>query len=325
MHSGLVSVIIPVYNTAAYLTECVESVRGQTYPHLQIILVDDGSTDESPALCDAFAAQDARVLVIHQENGGLSRARNAGLVKATGKWVLFLDSDDYWGSSDAIERLLWFSDSHPCDVVCFNYCRVREDTARMKPLCAQKCETLDVSAFVENNSYISSACSKLVLRELLEKTALTFQPGVLSEDVLWSLKLLLCAESIGFLPDVVYCYRIRQFSTTRTVSPKHVGDLIRAVDACGHAADTVEDPSRRDSARAYTAFQYCTLLVNLHLARPKPAVEAYRQVYAMRGLLQNQNHRIARLVQLCAHILGVRITSWLLYGYFQIQTRMFHR
>lgn len=92
----LISVIIPVYNVEAYLTECVESVLAQTYEQFEIILVDDGSPDNCPAMCDGFAARDSRIRVIHKENGGLSSARNAGIDAARGDYLAFIDSDDLW-------------------------------------------------------------------------------------------------------------------------------------------------------------------------------------------------------------------------------------
>lgn len=90
-----VSVIVPVYNAEKYLRECVDSILGQTLADLELILVDDGSTDSSPAICDRYAAQDARVQVIHQANAGLSAARNRGIEVAAGEWVAFVDSDDF--------------------------------------------------------------------------------------------------------------------------------------------------------------------------------------------------------------------------------------
>ena len=90
----LISVIIPVYNVEQYLAECIDSVLASTYSNLEIILVDDGSPDNSPAICDAYAAKDKRIKVIHQSNGGLCTARNAGLRIATGTYIAFVDSDD---------------------------------------------------------------------------------------------------------------------------------------------------------------------------------------------------------------------------------------
>ena len=104
MNSPLVSVIVPVYNVAPYLEQCLDSIVNQTYPHLEIILVDDGSTDESGAICDRYAEQDNRIKVVHKKNGGLSSARNVGLDMMTGEWVLFVDSDD-WIELNTLELL----------------------------------------------------------------------------------------------------------------------------------------------------------------------------------------------------------------------------
>ena len=91
----IVSIIVPIYKVEPYLNKCVQSIVDQTYRDLEIILVDDGSPDICPAICDAWAAKDSRIRVIHKENGGLSDARNAGLAIATGKYISFIDSDDY--------------------------------------------------------------------------------------------------------------------------------------------------------------------------------------------------------------------------------------
>lgn len=94
MNNKLISVIVPVYNVEHYLNRCVDSILAQTYSDLEILLVDDGSTDSSGAICDAYARQDARVQVIHKKNGGLSDARNCGIEHAKGRYFCFVDSDD---------------------------------------------------------------------------------------------------------------------------------------------------------------------------------------------------------------------------------------
>ena len=124
MNTPLVSVIVPVYNVAPYLEQCLDSIVDQTYRHLEIILVDDGSTDDSGAICDRYAEGDSRIRVVHQKNKGLSGARNSGLDIASGEYVIFIDSDDYiWGGTiegyislfsqyadlDMIESNLYFS------------------------------------------------------------------------------------------------------------------------------------------------------------------------------------------------------------------------
>ena len=102
--ADLISIIVPVYNMEQYLERCMESIINQTYPTLEIILVDDGSTDRSPQLCDAYAKKDSRIRVVHKPNGGLSDARNAGLAIATGTYIGYVDSDD-WIELDMYERM----------------------------------------------------------------------------------------------------------------------------------------------------------------------------------------------------------------------------
>ncbi len=101
----LISVIVPVYNAAPYLEKCINSIRNQTYENLEIILVNDGSSDESPSLCNAFQVQDARIKVLHKENGGAASARKEGIKLATGDYTTYVDSDD-WIEPDMYERMV---------------------------------------------------------------------------------------------------------------------------------------------------------------------------------------------------------------------------
>ena len=121
MSSIKFSIIIPVYNVEKYLNECVDSVLNQTYKYMEIILVDDGSTDSSPQICDSYAEKDNRIRAIHKENGGLSSARNAGIKNMTGDYVLFLDSDDFWDNNKALEHLSYIISEQKPDVVCYGY------------------------------------------------------------------------------------------------------------------------------------------------------------------------------------------------------------
>ena len=112
-----ISVIIPVYNTEKYLKECVESVLAQTYHNLEILLINDGATDLSPQICESYAKQDARIKLIHKENGGLSDTRNTGIKQCSGDYVLFLDSDDYWDDPKMVEKLVDQMQQYPVDIL----------------------------------------------------------------------------------------------------------------------------------------------------------------------------------------------------------------
>lgn len=120
MDNPKVSVIIPVYNTGKYLFDCLNSIINQTYKNIEIIIVDDGSTDDSPKVCDDYAQKDNRIKVIHKKNEGVSKARNTGIEVATGDFFYFPDSDDYI-ELDSLEYLLNLMNDHDCDMVSFEY------------------------------------------------------------------------------------------------------------------------------------------------------------------------------------------------------------
>ena len=128
-----VSVIVPVYNCKDYLPKCIESILNQTYPQIQLILIDDGSSDGSGEICDTFAAKDRRIQVIHQKNQGVSAARNAGLDAAAGEYLLFVDSDDQI-AADTIETSLNGFVDDTIDVVVFGVTKIRERESSQQPL-----------------------------------------------------------------------------------------------------------------------------------------------------------------------------------------------
>ena len=117
----LVSFIVPVYNVENYISQCVESIRKQTYVNIEIILVDDGSPDNSPEICDNLAVKDSRIKVLHKVNGGLSDARNAGLQMAAGEYVVFIDGDDFWVDEKQLEILMSVvRKNRDCNFIGFN-------------------------------------------------------------------------------------------------------------------------------------------------------------------------------------------------------------
>ena len=134
-----ISVIVPVYNVASYLPQCLESILNQDYEDLQVLLIDDGSTDDSGAICDRFAAQDSRIQVIHQENGGAASAKNAGLRAASGKYLSFVDSDDYL-EPDVYGFLVKILEETQADAVQGAFQEVYRSRREVRPL---KPETLE--------------------------------------------------------------------------------------------------------------------------------------------------------------------------------------
>lgn len=134
-HKGhpLVTVIVPVYRVERYLDQCVQSILSQTYRELEIILVDDGSPDGCPAMCDGYAAADSRVKVIHKKNGGVASAREAGLASAKGQYMMMVDGDD-WIDSETVERCVYWAETESVDCVLFGYVREYPNRSISNPL-----------------------------------------------------------------------------------------------------------------------------------------------------------------------------------------------
>ena len=122
----VVSVIVPVYNVEPYLAQCINSILSQSFEDFEVLLVDDGSKDKSGGICDEYAARDSRIRVFHKENGGLSSARNFGLNRANGKYVMFIDSDDFFLENNAFSRLVRYADERELDILRFDYTAVND-------------------------------------------------------------------------------------------------------------------------------------------------------------------------------------------------------
>ena len=219
----MVSVIIPVYNVEKYLRQCVESVLVQTYPHYEIILVDDGSTDSSGAICDEYTARNGAVSVIHQQNAGLSQARNAGFDSAKGRFVYFLDSDD-WIEKETLSALARKAHETNADIVFFD-AKSFEDSDRGYNI---------PQRYIRKNRYEAGAGLKVfeqlqrqrefhsavplffISREFLTANGIRFYPGILYEDMLYSFEMLAKARVAAQCGEAFYQRRYRVNSITQS-------------------------------------------------------------------------------------------------------------
>lgn len=214
----LISIIIPVYNVAPYLKKCVDSVINQTYTNLEIILVDDGSTDNSGAICDTYARIDKRIKVIHKPNGGLSDARNAGLAVAKGDYIGFVDSDD-WVDLNMYAKLLAFAQDKDLDVaMCCAYVvkngAIYYGKLKFPPfVTASREEMIDMLFFIrEGTGAQISVGSKLFRKRVLD--FVSFRVGKTSEDVFFCLDWVDNTNCFGWLCDAFYYYVMRSGSIT---------------------------------------------------------------------------------------------------------------
>ncbi len=222
MGSELVSLVVPVYGVEKYLPACRDSILGHTYRHIEVILVDDGSPDGCPALCDAYARQDARVRVIHKANGGLSDARNAGLDVAAGGLIGFVDSDDII-HPEMVERCAGALEAEAADIVACSFiefpegadprenCDDTEENRLIKRRGVSERRALDphdaVELLLRDDELQNYVWNKLFRRELWQ--GIRFPVGQQFEDVNTTYKLFERAKRVVLLPDSLYFYRLR--------------------------------------------------------------------------------------------------------------------
>jgi len=212
IQNPLVSIIVPVYNVDRYLRECLDSLCQQTYKNLEIICVDDGSTDGCSSILRHYAEKDERFVVITQSNAGLAAARNAGLKIASGEWIASVDSDDYVDIS-LIEKCIQHADS---DIDVISFCARRFSDIDIRTLSASWLEKPFSGKLKITETLIPKLLSffwdKLWRRELIEKSGCYFPEGLIFEDICFSRRVLSLADNVYCLPDKLYHYRKRQGS-----------------------------------------------------------------------------------------------------------------
>ena len=223
-----ISVIVPVYNAAFYLNKCVRSILRQTYTHLEIVLVDDGSTDRSGEICDRYAAKDSRVKVIHKSNGGVSSARNAGLDAASGKYVTFVDADD-WLSQKAVKVMLQAMTSRRADIsvgmtVTEGVCS-RLFTGYRHDGFIRLDDTEKLCGYIDVVKEFPGLWGKLMRKDIITENNLRFDENIsYGEDTLFIWEYLRCCKVISTSSDVVYHYSkvVENNLTDKTYADKSI-------------------------------------------------------------------------------------------------------
>ncbi len=243
----LISIVIPVYNVEGELDRCLDSVLGQTYGNLEVILVDDGSTDGSGRLCDEAVARDGRVRVIHKENGGLSSARNAGLRAATGDWLLYVDSDDAI-MPDACEALLDAARESGADLVIGD--AVHETPGGTEPMphsCLEpgvRYAARDgIIKLIQSHEFYAPSWFNMYKPFILKHNNLFFAEGILHEDMEMQPRLFLSVGSVACSGRTFYRYIDRSTSIMNTSdAERRRRDLSQIYAAWKARFDSVGDP-----------------------------------------------------------------------------------
>lgn len=241
-----ISIVVPVYKVEKELDRCMQSLLKQTYQNIEILLVDDGSPDHCPEMCDAYGIRDPRVKVIHKKNGGLSEARNAGLQQAEGDYILYVDSDDYI-DLDSCERFLQVIEGKDVDIVAGG--AVKESSDGIETMLHTATPTGKIYSskdFIEKSirayQWYAPAPFNIYKRDFLIKNGLYFKVGRYFEDMEMLPRVFLAADQIGCIDGVFYHYVVREDSImTSEKNPKKEDDSIQNLTEWKVQFDGIQD------------------------------------------------------------------------------------
>lgn len=316
------SIIIPVYNVENYIQECLDSVLSQSLNNCEIILVDDGSTDKSGIICDDYANKYDSISVIHQENKGLSGARNSGIKIAKGEYLMFIDSDDFIYSKIDLKKN--FSNLNE-DIIQYKYIYYYTDTNKL--VFINDMQLYDSMTYtdilfnkVKESRLSISAWDKIVKRSLIIDNNLYFKEGLLLEDVEWSLRLYLKANSIKSINEDIYVYRQnRKNAITNNVNKKYVDSLYSTINYWYNY--NFENEDIKKIFLNYLALQYIILCTVIN--KSNCDVETKRNIYEMKDILKySQNYKVS-ICNKFSKIFGYRFTILLIKCYMSFRSKGF--
>lgn len=320
----VISVIIPVYKVERYLRKCIESVISQSYRKIEIILVDDGSPDNSGLICDEYAVKDDRVKVVHKTNGGLSDARNMGLKVSTGDYVMFIDSDDYWVNSESLSQLVEILKSGDYDFVGFNCSYYYPSTDKYQhwryygeKITRGNDKFALIIELVKSGTFPMSACLKVIKRDFLLVNKIDFIKGIIAEDIPWFLSLLSHARSIKFVNLYMYAYRKEVAgSITSNFSLKSYNDLFNTLKEETNKILNSSYPEKVQAALlSFMAYEFCILLGMIRNFDFKIQYKYRQELLNYKWLLK---YTLNPKVKYCSYVnrlFGIKITELLLFKF----------
>lgn len=240
MKLPLITIVIPVYNKEEYVNKTIESVVNQSYKQLELIIINDGSTDNSGKIIREWSEKDKRIILINQENKGVSETRNSGIDMANGKYIFFLDADDEI-KENAIYNLILKAEINKADITVGNFIKViSSEEKKDKELIEKKYtgnelsqEQVKAEMFMIKNRYLATTCNKLYKRQFLTESKVRFKNNVLAEDRLFNLMCYVNYPNIYITNDLTYIYNIIEGSRSRSYSPnlyKSILELYNKLD-----------------------------------------------------------------------------------------------
>lgn len=319
------SIIVPVYNVEEYLDECVQSVISQTFMDWELLLVDDGSPDGCPAMCDNYAALDSRIKALHKKNGGLSDARNVGLDVASGDYALFLDSDDFWGQKNALERLEERIKTVNADIVIFGCTDFNIKTGEVIVSRSgydlelfSKGNKKDVLHYLFSTKMLPGGATIFAFkRSIIENNMIRFKVGIQDEDYDFVLGVFLYAESIDAIDDPFYMYRHgRTGSITGSANVKMIYGIEYTVNKWLPIALEIDDEVIKKDYLNYIAFIYSTGYVVCGRMHDETRKEALEIMKKYKNVLKYAYWKKPVITRYAVSVLGVGLFSRLASVYY---------
>ena len=330
----LISVIIPVYNVEKYLDQCVSSVLQQNFTDLEVILVDDGSSDLCPKMCNFYAVRDKRVKVIHQENGGLSCARNRGIQEATGDYLMFLDSDDWWNEKVSLKMIAGEVCAEPqIEMFLFNSIDFHPELGYLKRADHNNFSDLKNKTSIEfyeililSGNMHESACTKILKKQFIIDNNLIFQVGLLGEDTEWFFRVMRCINEVTVIDvDLFICRCQREGSITNSIGFKNVEDIILVIQQSMDYYDNMSSFSKQIKMNelAQCSYLWFILLSGYALLKKNERKLIKPKIRAVSSILEYAKSKKTKRSYLVYSILGVELTSKLMAIYVYLMKRNF--
>ena len=319
-----ISIIIPVYNASEYLENCVGSILRQSYSHFEIILVDDGSTDESGSVCDRLSKDDERIITVHTENGGTSAARNVGVKRATGDYITFVDNDDYWMTDTCLEDVVRHLELSNADLLMHTNREYDVVKGRLSPSPTKLIQDITdglnaeetILRVIENGLMTRAVWNKVVKTSLLNEHGIDFPEAMRNEDTDWTASVLEIAQNVVWHDDAFYVYRVghEYAQTSKILKPKEVFDLAEVIERHLHRMREIPmSASRQECCLQYLAYPYMVWMGQSTVVGLLPASdELSKRMQSYASLLEHHLDPTVNKVYLAYRVLGFNLTSKLL-------------
>ncbi|KST86010.1 hypothetical protein B9W73_01485 [Lactococcus lactis] len=318
------SIIIPVYNSSVYLKRCIDSILNQTYKELEIILVNDGSTDDSGTICEEFASKENRIKVIHQKNSGTSQARNTGLNFSVGDYVLFMDNDDYWTTNDGLYKIASQLKESQADVLIFDAAIEYDSGVNHKGISnfqrdriLGKSPEIALAELIENNKLVRAVWTKVIKNTLIQENNIQFPVGKRNEDTDFTAQLILVAKSYDWFNYYFYTWVKTGISQSSTrVSYQSMKDLEYILISNIKKSETISNVELKEDFLSYLAYPYSVLIGQAkEFQKRKKSKDSKEIIYNLKKyqfVLNSDKNPNIKLLKKIYNIFGFRLVVWLL-------------